>query len=187
MNKGGFSWKRATGVTRAKLKVSRSTGIPLTKSGRQRKVGRAVTGGGCLLPVLLVGLVFGLAGCTQIPTTPTAGPTVAAPTADPHAAARAHILATLDQVQAISDSMKGGTDDQVVTGLGALDLLFQDESHWLASQDVTPPAMQVYSTRLAGAWKAVGAAVGDPTVASITAAGNAVTSLLGCRDIISNL
>jgi hypothetical protein len=56
MNKGGFSWKRATGVTRAKLKVSRATGIPLTKSGRQRKVGRMVTGGGCLLPVLLIGL-----------------------------------------------------------------------------------------------------------------------------------
>lgn len=53
MNKGGFSWKRATGVTRAKSKISRATGIPLTKSGRQRKVGRAVTGGGCLLPTLL--------------------------------------------------------------------------------------------------------------------------------------
>lgn len=58
MNKGGFSWKRATGVTRAKLRVSRTTGIPLTKSGRQRKVGRIVTGGGCLLPVLLLGLVL---------------------------------------------------------------------------------------------------------------------------------
>lgn len=39
MNKGGFSWKRALGVTRAKQKISRSIGIPLTKSGRQRKVG----------------------------------------------------------------------------------------------------------------------------------------------------
>ena len=58
MNKGGFSWKRATGVTRAKSKVSRTTGIPLTKSGRQRKVGKAVTGGGCLVPVLMLGLTL---------------------------------------------------------------------------------------------------------------------------------
>lgn len=51
-NKGGFSWKRATGVTRIKSNISRATGIPMTKSGRQRKVGKAVTGGGCCLPVL---------------------------------------------------------------------------------------------------------------------------------------
>lgn len=58
MNKGGFSWKRATGVTRAKAKVSRTTGIPLTKSGRQRKVGKMLTGGGCLVPTLMVGLTL---------------------------------------------------------------------------------------------------------------------------------
>jgi len=58
VNKGGFSWKRATGVTRVKSKVSRTTGIPLTKSGRQRKVGKAVTGGGCLVPVLMLGLTL---------------------------------------------------------------------------------------------------------------------------------
>jgi hypothetical protein len=39
MNKGGFSWKRAVGITNAKRRVSRATGIPWTKSGRQRKVG----------------------------------------------------------------------------------------------------------------------------------------------------
>jgi hypothetical protein len=54
MNKGGFSWKRFTGVTQMKCKISRATGIPLTKSGRQRKIGKIVTGGGCLI-VLLVG------------------------------------------------------------------------------------------------------------------------------------
>ncbi|HFC08417.1 MAG TPA: hypothetical protein ENJ54_00975 [Chloroflexi bacterium] len=54
-NRGGFSWKRATGVTRAKQRISRTTGIPLTKSGRQRKVGKMMTGG-CLLPTLLVSL-----------------------------------------------------------------------------------------------------------------------------------
>jgi hypothetical protein len=54
MNKGGFSWKRALGVTRAKTRLSRQIGIPLTKSGRQRKVGRMVTGGGCLMTALMI-------------------------------------------------------------------------------------------------------------------------------------
>jgi hypothetical protein len=54
MNKGGFSWKRLIGITRMKSNISRSIGIPLTKSGRQRKIGKMVTGGGCLI-VLLVG------------------------------------------------------------------------------------------------------------------------------------
>jgi len=35
-----FSWKRALGVTAAKRKVAKATGIPTTKSGRQRKIGR---------------------------------------------------------------------------------------------------------------------------------------------------
>ena len=39
MNRGGFSWNRVLGITNAKQRVSRATGIPWTKSGRQRKVG----------------------------------------------------------------------------------------------------------------------------------------------------
>src|SRR5260370_33059229 len=35
-----FSWKRALGISAAKGKISRLIGIPLTKSGRQRKAGR---------------------------------------------------------------------------------------------------------------------------------------------------
>lgn len=35
-----FSWKRALGVTRVKQRISRTTGIPLTRGGRQRKLGR---------------------------------------------------------------------------------------------------------------------------------------------------
>jgi hypothetical protein len=49
MNKGGFSWKRFLGISSAKAKLSRQIGIPLTKSGRQRKIGKAITGGGCLM------------------------------------------------------------------------------------------------------------------------------------------
>ena len=33
----GFSWKRATGISSAKRKVAKATGIPTTKSGRKRK------------------------------------------------------------------------------------------------------------------------------------------------------
>ncbi len=51
-NRGGLSWKRALGVTKAKQSISRATGIPMTKSGRQRKIGKAVTGGGCLMTLL---------------------------------------------------------------------------------------------------------------------------------------
>ena len=35
-----FSWKRALGVTKAKRKISRATGIPLTRQGRRSKLGR---------------------------------------------------------------------------------------------------------------------------------------------------
>ena len=46
-----FSWKRAIGLSSAKSKLSREIGIPLTRSGRQRKVGRML---GCLLPTLML-------------------------------------------------------------------------------------------------------------------------------------
>lgn len=39
MNKGGFSWKRFFGFSAYKSKVSRQIGVPLTHSGRQRKLG----------------------------------------------------------------------------------------------------------------------------------------------------
>jgi hypothetical protein len=35
-----FSWKRALGISAAKGRISRKIGIPLTRSGRQRKAGR---------------------------------------------------------------------------------------------------------------------------------------------------
>lgn len=42
MNKGGFSWKTFFGITGLKRNISRTTGIPLTKGGIERKVGRIV-------------------------------------------------------------------------------------------------------------------------------------------------
>jgi hypothetical protein len=35
-----FSWRRALGIDVVKRRISRATGIPLTRSGRQRKLGR---------------------------------------------------------------------------------------------------------------------------------------------------
>ena len=37
-----FSLKRAVGISAAKQKIARKTGVPLTKGGLERKVGRAV-------------------------------------------------------------------------------------------------------------------------------------------------
>ncbi len=34
-----FSWKRATGLSSVKQKIAKTTGIPTTKGGRQRKFG----------------------------------------------------------------------------------------------------------------------------------------------------
>lgn len=56
-NRGGFSWKRAIGVTRAKQNFSRKTGMPITKSGRQRKIGKFVTGRGWILPSIALLLI----------------------------------------------------------------------------------------------------------------------------------
>ena len=52
MGFGGFSWKRAVGLSAAKSRLSRRIGIPLTRSGRQRKLGKLVSGGGCLVMLL---------------------------------------------------------------------------------------------------------------------------------------
>ena len=37
-----FSWKRAIGVSSIKEKISKMIGVPLTKSGRERKIGRII-------------------------------------------------------------------------------------------------------------------------------------------------
>lgn len=35
-----FSWKRALGITKAKRKIAKATGVPTTKSGRRAKAGK---------------------------------------------------------------------------------------------------------------------------------------------------
>jgi hypothetical protein len=55
MNRGGFSWKRFVGLSATKSRISRAIGIPLTRSGRQRKLGAAL---GCgTLSLVLFSLV----------------------------------------------------------------------------------------------------------------------------------
>ena len=54
-----FSWKRALGISAAKARLSRKIGIPLTRSGRQRALGRAL---GCALPLLALLLLALAAG-----------------------------------------------------------------------------------------------------------------------------
>lgn len=50
-----FSWRRALGISGAKNRLSRQLGVPLTKSGRQRRVGREL---GCIVPLVIgAGLV----------------------------------------------------------------------------------------------------------------------------------
>lgn len=56
-----FSWKRALGISAAKGRLSRQLGIPLTKSGRQRKVGRAA---GCL--VMIGAVILSMTFCVVV-------------------------------------------------------------------------------------------------------------------------
>ena len=52
-----FSYKRALGITSAKRRFARATGIPTTRSGRRAKAGRMM---GCMLPVLAVLIIVSL-------------------------------------------------------------------------------------------------------------------------------
>lgn len=49
-----FSWKRALGISATKGKISKAIGVPLTKQGRQRKVGQIV---GCTAMIVAVFVV----------------------------------------------------------------------------------------------------------------------------------
>ncbi len=37
-----FSWKRALGITKAKQELARTTGIPTTRQGAERKLGSLI-------------------------------------------------------------------------------------------------------------------------------------------------
>ena len=37
-----FSWKRALGITKLKQQIRRKTGIPMSKNGVERKIGKSI-------------------------------------------------------------------------------------------------------------------------------------------------
>ena len=41
-NNGGFSWAKFFGLSAQKTKLSKAIGIPLTKTGRDAKLGRTI-------------------------------------------------------------------------------------------------------------------------------------------------
>lgn len=45
-----FSWRRALGISQAQARLSRQIGVPLSRSGRQRKAGRMA---GCCIPLVI--------------------------------------------------------------------------------------------------------------------------------------
>ena len=60
-----FSAKRAVGISAAKGRIAKATGIPTTRGGMQRKAGRAM---GCAIPLafaLLAALGFATAMVTR--------------------------------------------------------------------------------------------------------------------------
>jgi hypothetical protein len=50
-----FSWKRAFGISGAKASISRRIGIPLTRQGRQRKIGQMA---GCCIVLFFLIITF---------------------------------------------------------------------------------------------------------------------------------
>jgi len=52
-----FSWTRVLGISGAKSRLSDRSGIPLTRSGLERKIGRSVTTGWGVWVVVVIGAV----------------------------------------------------------------------------------------------------------------------------------
>jgi hypothetical protein len=57
-NKGGYSWKTFFGITKVKQNISRKTGVPLTKSGRQWKIGAMISKNCCCCSTISYGFLF---------------------------------------------------------------------------------------------------------------------------------
>jgi hypothetical protein len=70
-----FSWRRALGVSAAQARLSRQIGIPFSRSGRQRKVGRSlgcgvlvatIGAGWAVLRMLVYGFPWAVGGTTVV-------------------------------------------------------------------------------------------------------------------------
>ena len=60
MNRGGFSWNRFLGISAFKSRISRQIGIPLTRSGRQRKLGAVTEKMLMIFGLLILGFIFSI-------------------------------------------------------------------------------------------------------------------------------
>lgn len=49
-----FSMNRALGITSVKQKFARATGIPTTRQGRDQKLGRMISGSGCMFCLIFI-------------------------------------------------------------------------------------------------------------------------------------
>lgn len=54
-----FSWRRALGISQAQARLSRQIGVPLSRAGRQRKIG-AASGGLGVFALIIAALLSGL-------------------------------------------------------------------------------------------------------------------------------
>jgi hypothetical protein len=70
-----WSWKRASGLSAAKGKLSRRLGVPLTRSGRQRKLGREVGLGWTIVLFIVIPIAIVISGRqSEWPVAPASEP-----------------------------------------------------------------------------------------------------------------
>jgi len=124
MNKGGFSWKRASGISAAKSRISRATGVPLSRTGRQAKIGRVISGGGCMLPLLMAMLLVLLLGCGA-PSTPTPSTSSTQPAAVDLAPGEGTTMAdaAFNEVKPVADEQVAFLGDESDTTMYLMDRL----------------------------------------------------------------
>lgn len=79
-----FLWKRVLGITTARGRITRATGIPTTRQGRQRKMGRAMSYGMLVVGlVVIVALSLSMTGCVLSDAAADDIPAPIGPTVEP--------------------------------------------------------------------------------------------------------
>ncbi len=92
-----FSLSRALGISAAKGRIARATGIPTTRSGRQRKFGRLATEG---WPLLFIAVIIAVVSIGLVASPPTQQPQQSTPDILPTKEAPKAMLAPSGQTRA---------------------------------------------------------------------------------------
>jgi len=92
-----FSLSRALGISAAKGRIARATGIPTTRSGRQRKFGRLATQG---WPLLFIAVIIAVISIGLVASPPTQQPQQSTPDILPTKKAPKPMLAPSGQTRA---------------------------------------------------------------------------------------